>query len=144
MRVNLRAKPAKISALEDALKCPGKLHPGRWDDLLSEYIGFYFFEKEAPRKSPVAPTPPQIIPVRAVAFDFDGTLTLRSSGETIWQSIWRQLGFPPSECAYLYGLFVQGKISHREWCRLTCSRFRERSLTQQHFLPTLILADLAF
>jgi phosphoserine phosphatase len=85
--------------------------------------------------------------VKAVVFDFDGTLTLPVNDETTWEKIWKFLGYNANECAYFYRLFFEGKLSHEKWCKLTCRKFKARGLTQNQLLQigrtTTLVRDLS-
>ena len=66
---------------------------------------------------------------KAVFFDFDGTLTYKS--KNIWKAIWKSLGYDTSKDSYFAKLFVDfmsNKITHQEWCNLTCEAFTEKGM----------------
>lgn len=67
--------------------------------------------------------------MKAVFFDFDGTLTYKS--HNIWKAIWKSLGYDTGKSSYFTQLFLDfmnKKITHQEWCDLTCSAFQERDM----------------
>lgn len=67
--------------------------------------------------------------MKAVMFDFDGTLTYKSPN--IWKSIWNRLGYDTgagSYFAHLYLMFMSNEITHQQWCDLTCEKFVEGGL----------------
>jgi len=67
--------------------------------------------------------------MKAIFFDFDGTLTYKS--KNIWKAIWQSLGYDTSKNSYFAQLFVDfmnKKITHQEWCDLTCSAFQEKGM----------------
>ncbi len=67
--------------------------------------------------------------MKAVFFDFDGTLTYKS--KNIWKAIWQKLGYDTSKSSYFAQLFVDfmnKKITHQQWCDLTCSAFQEKGM----------------
>lgn len=68
--------------------------------------------------------------IKAVVFDFDGTLTETKTNKTTWESIWTSLGYDVRLCQELHEKFNNNDISHEEWCELTAQKFRERSLNQ--------------
>ena len=58
--------------------------------------------------------------MKAVFFDFDGTLTFK--GPNIWKSIWAELGYNTdnkSEYKRQLDAFLTGKITYQEWCNET-------------------------
>ncbi|MBE5735087.1 MAG: HAD family hydrolase [Clostridiales bacterium] len=72
--------------------------------------------------------------IKAVVFDFDGTLTM--SKDNLWRSIWQHLGYSVSEGSYYRQLlndFMSGKISHAEWCNLTLNAYREKGFDKTMF-----------
>ena len=65
--------------------------------------------------------------MKVVIFDFDGTLTEKIG--TIWKKIWQGLGHdigPESFYVNLFKSFMAGKITHKQWCDLTCEAFKEK------------------
>lgn len=71
--------------------------------------------------------------IRAVVFDFDGTLT-KTKVRTTWESMWEMLGYDVQECRDLHKQFDKGDISHQEWCDITAEKFIERKLTRHQVL----------
>lgn len=62
--------------------------------------------------------------MKAVFFDFDGTLTYKSPN--IWKEIWKSCGYDTSKESYfaqLFKRFMRNEISHQQWCDLTCAEF---------------------
>lgn len=69
--------------------------------------------------------------MKAVVFDFDGTLTQHSPN--IWYSIWKNLGYSTdknSYYAYLYNRFINGEITHQQWNILTCEAFKKKNMNK--------------
>lgn len=69
--------------------------------------------------------------MKAVIFDFDGTLTQNSPDA--WYSIWRQLGYSTNQQSYyaqLYRSFLNGEINHTQWHLLTCDAFKQKNMTK--------------
>ncbi len=65
--------------------------------------------------------------MKAVFFDFDGTLTTKSPN--IWKAIWRTCGYETTKDSYfteLFTKFIKGQISHQKWCDLTCEKFKDK------------------
>lgn len=69
--------------------------------------------------------------IKAVVFDFDGTLTKDNVGKTTWESLWVSLGYTVQDCQSLHRKFDRNEISHAEWCQLTEEKFKERSLHRE-------------
>ena len=64
--------------------------------------------------------------MKAVFFDFDGTLT--TNNNNVWKSIWKKYGLPVDENSYyrsLFNRFMTNQITHQQWCDLTCEEFRK-------------------
>lgn len=64
--------------------------------------------------------------MKAVFFDFDGTLTYKS--HNIWKMIWVRCGYRTDANSYyaqLFRDFMANKITHQEWCDLTFSEFNK-------------------
>ena len=77
--------------------------------------------------------------MKAVIFDFDGTLTQK--GENLWKAIFKTLGYDvvsnEGEYKTQFRDFLSGKINYQEWCDQTCDSYRQRNFTQE------MLFDLA-
>jgi len=70
--------------------------------------------------------------MKAVIFDFDGTLTQKNGN--LWKKIWQELGYDIGPDSYYVGLFkkfIGGEITHREWCDLTLEAFKERGFCKE-------------
>ena len=70
--------------------------------------------------------------MKAIIFDFDGTITYKS--KNIWDWIWTNLGFDLSEGSeydLLEKRYTSGEISYQKWCDITCDMFREKGLSKQ-------------
>ncbi len=67
--------------------------------------------------------------MKAIMFDFDGTLTIKSPN--IWKAIWGNLGYETGKGSYfsmLFIMFLTKDITHQKWCDLTCEKFMEKGL----------------
>ena len=67
--------------------------------------------------------------MKAVFFDFDGTLTHKS--KNIWQKIWSRLGYDLGEGSLyrkLYEDFITKKISHQQWCDLSLAEYKSKGM----------------
>lgn len=76
--------------------------------------------------------------MKAVFFDFDGTLTYK--GPNIWKSIWQKLGYDVndgSEYKRQLNAFLNGEISYSEWTAQTLEKYIERNMRSS------ILTDLS-
>lgn len=72
--------------------------------------------------------------MKAVIFDFDGTLTQKKNH--LWKRIWKELGYDVGAESYyinLYNKFLNNEISHKEWCDLTCDAFMQKGFSREHF-----------
>lgn len=70
--------------------------------------------------------------MKTIFFDFDGTLTQESAN--IWKSIWRKLGYDIGSDSYyraLYKSFMEEKITHQQWCDLTCEAFIKKGMNKE-------------
>ena len=71
--------------------------------------------------------------MKAVFFDFDGTLTYRSPN--IWKKIWEYCGYEIDKSSYfarLYSDFINNRITHQQWCDLTCEMFIYSGIKREH------------
>ncbi len=68
--------------------------------------------------------------VKAVVFDFDGTLTIKNDNKSCWQRIWSLIGDPNNLCVEYYNMFKRGEINHKKWCDLTLDYFKKKNLTK--------------
>lgn len=70
--------------------------------------------------------------MKAVIFDFDGTLTEKKGN--LWKKIWQSLGYDIGLNSYyvsLYKRFMSGDITHKQWCELTLEAFKEKGFNKQ-------------
>lgn len=70
--------------------------------------------------------------MKAIFFDFDGTLTYTSLN--FWKKIWSTLGYSIAEGSYYKNLFhdaYAGKYTHQQWCDKCCEKFQEAGLTEE-------------
>ncbi len=70
--------------------------------------------------------------MKAVIFDFDGTLTQKQGN--LWKKIWINLGYDVSAESYyvsLFKKFMNKEISHHEWCDLTCEAYQAKGFSEQ-------------
>ena len=73
--------------------------------------------------------------MKAVIFDFDGTLTKLS--QNVWKQTWTALGYDTGEGSYykqLFSKFLSKEITHSEWIDLTCKAYIERGLDKKTLL----------
>ncbi len=74
--------------------------------------------------------------MKAVIFDFDGTLTKSKKGSNCWRKIWEFI----DDIEYddtLYNQFVENKIDYKQWLDLIIKRYIEKDVTD------LTLHDIA-
>lgn len=69
--------------------------------------------------------------VKAVFFDFDGTLTINTSNKTTWEEIWVALGYDVGLCRKYHAMYLNGVINHEKWCSITESFFKQKSLHRE-------------
>lgn len=125
----------ELRRIERALDISKCLAAGADDDFLSMYMQYYYNYKGRRLKQDVL-VPPHLLkertlfPARAVVFDFDGTLTRRTSEFTTWERIWTGLGYSLADCAKFHRMFSSGEITHAEWCEKTTRYFQEKNLTE--------------
>ena len=70
--------------------------------------------------------------MKAVIFDFDGTLTEKKGN--LWKKIWQSLGYdigPDSYYVSLFRRFMSGNITHKQWCKLTLEAFKEKGFNKK-------------
>jgi HAD superfamily phosphoserine phosphatase-like hydrolase len=119
-----RCDSSFLPKLEAALGCAGKLEAGKEDDFLTEYMQFYRTYKAPKASQPTHRSQKGLFRTRAVAFDFDGTLTRRDDERTTWEKIWVALGYTENECAQLHRRYQNKEFTHQEWCDRTLEKFR--------------------
>lgn len=124
-----------LEKIENSLNCKNYLRIGRSDDYLSIYIQYYstYKGKITTKTRPSLFTQP-LFPTRAVVFDFDGTLTHRNEDLTTWEKIWLALGYDINDCSNYHREYSEKRISHLEWCNITCTKFREKDLKKSQLL----------
>jgi len=70
--------------------------------------------------------------MKAVIFDFDGTLTEKRGN--LWKKIWSTLGYEIGEGSYYMSLlnsFLDNKLTHKRWCELTCEAYQDKSFNKE-------------
>lgn len=126
---------ADLRSLEKALNCKGILRAGKKDDFSTQLLHYYEVYKHQDLPGENIPTAiPPIISPKAIVFDFDGTLAKSGANQTMWESLWTQLGYEINECGKLFQRFIRKEIDHEEWCRLTLDKFRAKGLTRDQVL----------
>lgn len=71
--------------------------------------------------------------IKAVVFDFDGTLTKESKGNECWYKTWEFLQDLPYD-HFLYTQYTEKKITETEWAQLAIKRFQEKNLRYTNLL----------
>jgi phosphoserine phosphatase len=76
----------------------------------------------------------KFIPIKAIVFGFDGAMSRIEKNEvnSPWELIWLTLGYKVSDCHKYHKMFSKGEISHENWCNITCEKFQERGITENH------------
>lgn len=62
--------------------------------------------------------------MKAIFFDFDGTLTYKS--ENIWRAIWEACGYDLGKGSVyrdLFDAYLNKQLSYQDWCDRTCDEF---------------------
>jgi len=75
--------------------------------------------------------------IKAVIFDFDGTLTTNNITGSTWESIWLALGYSKNDCQNLHIRFNNGEFTHPEWCELTEEKFIGKKLNKHHLVEII-------
>ena len=72
--------------------------------------------------------------MRAVVFDFDGTLTYKSIN--VWKSLWKTFDDIGESSYYrqLFNRFLNNEFTHQEWCDLTCAEFMRANINKSHLI----------
>ena len=68
--------------------------------------------------------------MKAVIFDFDGTLTEKHGN--LWRKIWERLGYETGEGSYYRSLlnsFLDNNLTHKKWCELTKEAYNKKGFT---------------
>lgn len=109
-----------INRIEQILECKGELsNLNTGAEIRSFYKKYYGRHSLFPTTN-----------IKAVVFDFDGTLTKKEDGKSSWQRIWSMLGYKDNEAFSLYSKYKEGEITHAKWCELTADYFIKRNLTK--------------
>lgn len=70
--------------------------------------------------------------MKAVVFDFDGTLTQRHGN--LWKKIWQTLGYDIGKSSYYMSLlkqFLDRKLTHSDWRKLTLKAYQDKGFNKQ-------------
>ena len=116
------ASISDIKKIERALNCSNELVGGYGESLSMKTI-YKNREKNMLVLIPVSD-------IKAVVFDFDGTLTVNQNQKSSWQKIWELLGDPNNLCVELLKQYKSQEISHSKWCQLTEEYFKKKGLTE--------------
>ncbi len=68
--------------------------------------------------------------MKAVIFDFDGTLTKSKKGSNCWYKIWEEINDLDYD-AFLYNKFLNNQITTDEWYNLIMQRYKQKGVNQQ-------------
>lgn len=124
----------EIWNLEKALRPNTSLEYGKGeDDNYAFYIEYYKNNWNKPRDKSRPQQRGVFRETKAVVFDFGGTLTRPKFKENTWERIWKSVGYSLQEAGELHHDFSAGKISHQEWCDLTCEKLRDRGFSRSTF-----------
>ena len=75
--------------------------------------------------------------MKAVIFDFDGTLTKTKKGSNCWYKIWEYIDDLEYD-SYLYNKFKNKEISDTQWFKLIFERYKEKNV-QKKYLENIAL-----
>ena len=81
--------------------------------------------------------------MKAVFFDFDGTLTLTSLN--FWKKMWLTLGYDISEGSYYKNLFhsaMSGELTHQQWVDKCCEKFKDAGMTKEMLIDIAQTIDM--
>lgn len=110
-----------INKIEKNLRCQGELTAMSVSDKEMYFYSHYY------GKHRLYPT----TNVKAVVFDFDGTLTQKKNNRSSWERIWDFLGYNNNEAVSLYVKYKSGEITHSVWCSETAKYFIDKKLTKK-------------
>lgn len=119
----------EIRAIDNNV-CDGR-HILTVDNTSKDYMGYlltYYFKKKLQQT---------YAKIKAVVFDFDGTLTECHDKQSTWQKIWLKLGYTVKDCNDLHEKFSLHDFNHQTWCDITCDRFKEKMMTN------MVLSEVA-
>ena len=119
-----------LNNLESVLKMEGKLAAGQRDDFTAMFMEFYAENRGKKARASFAKTPLLSFGIKAVVFDFDGTITASNNGRTTWEMIWEHLGYDVNECAHYHTEFRKNNITHPEWCAITLQKFKDKKFSE--------------
>lgn len=125
-------KLEELQKIANVLQCSvGNIRGGLPDDLFSQYQLYYYKNKGVQSKNRKGDNPSNLFKIKAVIFDFDGTLTMPDK-ITTWEKIWSELGFENNECANLHKRYSTSEITHKQWCEETERIFKQKKLSKTH------------
>lgn len=126
-----KIKLVHLQKIAEILQCNvANLKAGLPDDYIAQYVSYYYKHKLAEQKFEI--TANNLFKVKAIVFDFDGTLTISDQGHSTWVKLWLALGYDEKTCTDLHNKFTSGELTHKKWCQLTCDLFKERGLSKTH------------
>ena len=69
--------------------------------------------------------------MKAIVFDFDGTLTKSRKGSNCWYEVWKYINDLDYD-NYLYSLYKDKKIDDIEWFKLIFERYKEKDVKREY------------
>lgn len=114
-----RTSLKNVQKLKEVLSCGAELNQNRTSDKMKKFYRLHHGKSE-------------LYPVenaKVVVFDFDGTLTKMDKNYSSWQRIWLYLGYSLNDCGLFHSQYVNGEISHQEWCDITSEHFIRKGLS---------------
>ncbi len=68
--------------------------------------------------------------MKAVIFDFDGTLTKGRKGSNCWHEIWKHIDDLDYD-NFLFGQYLENKIDHKTWLKLIFERYKFKGVKRK-------------
>ena len=69
--------------------------------------------------------------MKAIVFDFDGTLTQNRKGSNCWYEIWKYINDIDYD-NYLYNLYMNKEIDENEWFNLIIQRYKKTGVKREY------------
>ena len=79
--------------------------------------------------------------MKAIVFDFDGTLTNFRKGSNCWYEVWKYIK-DLDYYKFLYKKYASKEIDNIEWFNLTFKRYKEKNVKREYLYEILKGIDL--
>lgn len=127
-----RCSHDEIAQIEAALAIPRYLKYGLDNDFSSMFTLYYKINWKADTNRNYQGQLPFSVSSKAVVFDFGGTLTQPTLGPNTWERLWACVGYSNRETGKLHRDYMDGRITHQEWCDKTAAKLREAGFARRH------------